>query len=86
MIAQDHIIELSEKMAVIAIPENSVEITMRIKVFKGGGELETVERTLDMSAIRAAIQEAEDNYIPDDAVFQVTEKGMKYLEELNANV
>ena len=85
MIPHDHTIELSEKMAVIAVPENAVEISLSIKVFNNG-DIVKVGRTLGMSEVQAAIREADLNYIPDNAVFSVTEKGLKMLEELEPNV
>ena len=76
----DEIIMLTEKYIVLGIPEDTVEATITVKVYLDG-ELQTVEKKLCMSEVRAAFKEAEENYIPSDAVFQLTEEGRRYLEE-----
>lgn len=76
----DEIIMLTEKYIVLGIPEDTVEATITVKVYLDG-ELQTVEKKLGMSEVRAAFKEAEENYIPSDAVFQITEEGRRFLEE-----
>ena len=76
---------LSEKYAIISIPETAVEVELNVKVFTGGG-VEKVSRTLSMEEIREAFneyEEAEDcGYIPPDATFRLTEKGKELAKEL----
>ena len=76
----DETIMLTEKYIVLGIPEDTVEATITVKVYLDG-EIQTVEKKLGMSEVRAAFKEAEENYIPSDAVFQITEEGRRYLEE-----
>ena len=76
----DETIMLTEKYIVLGIPEDTVEATITVKVYLDG-EIQTVEKKLGMSEVRAAFKEAEENYIPSDAVFQMTEEGRRYLEE-----
>lgn len=76
----DETIMLTEKYIVLGIPEDTVEATITVKVYLDG-ELQTVEKKLGMSEVRAAFKEAEENYIPSDAVFQITEEGRRFLEE-----
>ncbi len=76
----DDIIRLTEKYAVLGLPEDTVEATITVKVYLDG-EIQTVEKKLGMSEVRAAFKEAEENYIPSGTVFQITEEGRRYLEE-----
>ena len=73
---------LNEKYAIISIPETAVEVELNVKVFTGGG-IEKVSRILSMEEIREAFKEyekAEDcGYIPPDAQFRITEKGIDLL-------
>lgn len=73
-------IELASKYIVLEIPEDTVTVTITARVYLNG-ELQTVEKQLGPSEVREAFKEAEENYIPDDAVFQITEEGRRYLEE-----
>lgn len=73
-------IELASKYIVLEIPEDTVAVTITARVYLNG-ELRTVEKQLGLSEVREAFKEAEENYIPDDAVFQITEEGRRYLEE-----
>ena len=78
-------IEIPEHRAMIGLPENSVEVQIRAKVFQNG-DLINVSKTLDMSDLRAAFQKADDGYIDDDDRFVLTDKGMAYFEEHNQSV
>ena len=75
-------IELEENYAVITIPKRAIEITLAIKVFIDG-KVENVERKMDILEIQEAFKEAVDGgYVPPDAVFTLTEKGRRQLEEM----
>ena len=75
------IVELENDFIVLAIPTNSVEVTISAKVFHDG-ELQNVCRTMGLQEIREAFQEAEQGYIPSDAVFTLTPLGKQYVDEL----
>lgn len=60
--------ELDEDFIVIGIPANTVEIELSAKVWHNG-EVITVKRTLPFEEVKEAFKEAEEGYIPSDAVF-----------------
>lgn len=74
-------VELENKYIVLEIPKHSVEVLIKAKVFHQGG-LTTVRRTMDLDEVQAAFREAEDGYIPSDAMFQITDAGRAYLDSL----
>lgn len=74
-------IELEQEFIVLAVPADSVEIEINAKVFHDGALMD-VSRTMPMSEVRAAIQEAKECYIPGDAVFSLTELGEQMAKEL----
>lgn len=61
-------VQLDEDFIAIAIPANTVEITFSAKVWYNG-EVITVKRTLPFEEVKEAFKEAEEGYIPSDAVF-----------------
>lgn len=73
-------ISLCEHRAMICLPEDSVEVEIRCKVYSGG-KLVDVSKTLDMNDLRTAFKKADDGYIDDEDTFCITEKGLKWLEE-----
>ena len=73
-------IELSEMRAMVFLPENAVEIELNCKVFDGD-KIIPVYKKMDLSAIRAAFMDAENNYFEDDDTFKLTEKGKKLFCE-----
>ena len=75
------IIELENEFIVLAVPKNTVEVTISAKIYHNG-ELQDVHRTMDFQEVREAFKEAEQGYIPSDAVFTLTPLGKKYVEEL----
>lgn len=75
------IIELENEFIVLAVPKNTVEVTISAKIYHNG-ELQDVHRTMDFHEVREAFKEAEQGYIPSDAVFTLTPLGKKYVEEL----
>lgn len=74
-------IELNEKYAIIALPEDAAEVEIKAKVYVNG-EIVEVGKTLNMKELREAFQEAENWYIPSEAVFQLTDEGRKCVEGL----
>lgn len=78
-------ITLMERHAIVDLPENAVEIEMRVTVFKDGG-LVDAWKTLSQEDIRKAFNEADEiGYIGPDDVFAITEKGLKALNEASGN-
>ena len=78
-------VELPEEYAVVSIPANAVELTLTAKVMLTG-KLITVKKVLDTGAVRVAFREAEENYVPGDAVYCLTEKGKKLADDLKAEM
>ena len=76
--------ELTELRAMVYLPENSVEVEITATIYENG-ELVKVGKTLRLSEIQAAFRDAEENYIEDDDMFQITEKGREWLEGLERN-
>lgn len=75
------IIELENEFIVLAVPKSTVEVTISAKVYRDG-KLQDVHRTMGFDEVREAFKEAEQGYIPSDAVFSLTPLGEKYAEEL----
>ena len=70
---------LEESLIVLAVPTDSVALTIKATVLLDGA-LQEVEKTLTLREIRRAFQDAEENYDP-DVSYDITEKGREYLEE-----
>ena len=77
-------IELSEKRAMVYLPENAVEININAKVYDNK-ELIDVLRTLNMQDIKRAFDLAEENYIEDDDVFELTDCGKEIAKTIIKN-
>ena len=75
---------LEEEYAVVSIPTNTVELTIGAKIYIDG-ELKEAHKIMNMQDIRKAVSEAEEFYIPEDAVFTLTDEGRKYAETLENN-
>ena len=73
---------LEQNYIVLSLPSETVEVEITAKVYHDG-ELINVKKTLSIQEVREGFKEAEEGYVPSDAVFQVTENGLKYLEELD---
>lgn len=78
-------IELTEVFAVIGIPENTITLDITAKIMIDD-ELKSVTKSMNMTEVRHAIQEAEDGYISEDAKFVSTEKGRAYAESLKETI
>lgn len=74
-------IALDQEFIVLAIPKTACEITITAKIYHDGKLME-VSSILGFDEIREAIKEAQDGYIPSDAVFSITPLGEKVLREL----
>ena len=72
-------IELEQQYAVISIPVNTVELKICAKIYLEG-EIKEVHTDYDMTAVKNAVDEAEQGYIPSDATFHLTEKGKAIAE------
>ena len=66
---------------VLSLPINAVHVSLEAKVYTESG-LEVFGKVLDLEEIRRDFQMAEDDYVPRDATFVITEEGKKYAEEL----
>jgi hypothetical protein len=75
------VVKMPSEYAVISLPRDAVWVDMTIKVMQNG-EITKVGCILDTSAIREAFHEADRNYLPDDAVFTLTEKGRAMAEAM----
>ena len=74
------VLELPSSYAVVSIPDDTVELTIRASILRDGG-IQVVERRLSTKEVWDAFREAENGYIPEDAVFEITDKGRRWLEE-----
>lgn len=75
--------EVEEAYAVIEIPVNTIGLTITAKIWQeDSSEVVTVSKTLLFKEVKHAIEEADKNYIPDDATFVTTDAGREYLENL----
>lgn len=75
-------VELSESFIVLAIPSSTVEVTISAKVWNGDKVVE-VQKTMPFSEVREAIKEAEEGYIPSDALFVLnTDVSKSEMEKL----
>ena len=78
-------VEFTTEYAVFEIPIHTLSIDMNLKVFDGEKIIECT-RSYSMDDVRAAVSDAEENYIPEDATWTLTEKGREYLEELKRDL
>lgn len=75
------IVELDEDFIVIAVPVDTVELKLTAKIYSDG-ELQTVEKVMPFQEVRAAMKEANDGYIPSDAVFTLAPLGREKITAL----
>ena len=68
---EKEIIELDSGFIVLTVPSDTVEVEITATVYMNG-KLQKVKRTMEFPEVREAMQEAEDGYIPSDAVFSLT--------------
>ena len=75
------LVELDQEFIVLAIPDTAVELDIVAKVHINH-ELRTVVGHMDFTDIRAAIREAQDGYIPKDALFSLAPVGEEKMKDL----
>ena len=85
MVEKQEMVELMNHRAMVEMPEESVEIEIRAKVYHNG-ELIKVSKKMDMNEIRTAFRKADDGYIDDDDTFEITDKGREYLAGLQKEI
>ena len=74
-------VELASEYAVIELPRDAVWVDLNIKVMQNG-EITEVSGQMGVDDIRKAFLEAEKSYLPDDAVFTLTENGRAMAEAM----
>jgi len=72
---------LDSEFIVLAVPASSVEVTISAKIWNNGEILE-VKKVMPFEEVRAAMKEAEEGYIPSDAIFTLAPTSAEKLEEL----
>lgn len=73
-------ISLNLKRAMLEIPENAIDAVFTFKIYISG-EIKEVKTTMNMSEIRAAIEDAKVNYFAPDDIFVLTEEGKRYADK-----
>lgn len=73
-------INLNLKRAMLEIPENAIDAVFTFKIYISG-EIKEVKTTMNMSEIRAAIEDAKENYCAPDDIFVLTEEGKRYADK-----
>lgn len=76
-------VELTDIRAMITLPENCVEAEITCSVYLDG-KIQKVTKTLSMQEVRKAFDDAEKNYMEEDDVFVLTEKGKALVASLEA--
>ena len=82
MVDDKQYIELDEHLAIIGLPEETVEVTIIAKVYRDG-EIQEVEKVMSMVDTRKAFQLADDNYFDPDERYVLTDAGRAFLEEMH---
>ena len=70
MTEETKLVELDEDFIAIAIPANTVELELSAKVWHNG-KVVTISRTLPFEEVKEAFKEANEGYIPSNAVYCV---------------
>ena len=73
--------QLDQEFIVIAIPDDTVGLTINAKIYIDG-ELHEVTRDMDFPEVRAAIREARAGYIPSDGLFTLCKTGDEKIKDL----
>lgn len=74
-------IELKQQRAMIYLPEEAVSVKLVATVYVNG-ELKNAQRELGLKEIRQAFEDADKNYIEDDDMFALTNKGKQIADRL----
>lgn len=72
---------LEQEFIVLGIPASTVEITINAKIWRDGEVIEASHK-MPFEEVRDAIKEAQEGYIPSDAIFTLTDLGREELERL----
>lgn len=78
-------IELEEENAVIRLPANTVKLKVECEVYDGE-KIVSVSKAFEMSDVRRAFQLAEEYFDDPDERYALTEEGIKYLNQLTAQL
>lgn len=78
---EEKFVELKEKRSMVHLPENAVFVKLECDVYENG-KIVKVCKELSMSEVQTAFRLAEDNYIENNDIFQLTDAGKKWLESL----
>lgn len=81
---ENEYVELNERNIVIRVPENTVKITLKCRVYHEN-ELIDAMRELEMSEVQDAFRLADEYYDDPDVRYAITDKGMEYLDKLDNN-
>lgn len=80
---EEESVELEQDYAIVSLPKNALTVEITAKVFdEENGELLDVSRKMTVEEVKRAKELADECYIPDDAVFTLTESGREYVESL----
>lgn len=74
-------IDLDQEFIVLSIPSSTMELDIKAQIYIDR-ELVNVCRHMDFQEVRDAIKEAQDGYIPGDALFVLAPTGREKLEKL----
>ena len=78
---ENKIMEFEEIPAVFYIPENTISVTIEAKILDENNKVITVTKDYNPAALREAIKDGE-QFIPDDAVFELTDKGKRLISDM----
>ena len=81
---EENMVELNEKYIVISVPQNAVEVEIKARVYSDG-KIMDVSKKMDLDELREAFKDAEENYLDPNATFELTDKGIEYLESLKGD-
>jgi len=79
--SRNDIIDLDSEFIVICVPADTVEVDITAKVYVDHDIL-TVGRHMDFKDVREAIKEAQDGYIPSNAIITLAPTKREKLERL----
>lgn len=83
IVEDEEYVELEQDYAIVALPKNTLTVEITAKVFdEAKSEILTVSRKMTVEEVKRAKELADECYIPDDAVFTLTESGREYVESL----
>ena len=75
------ILDLNVSYIVLAVPEDTVEVDIKAKIYYDG-EVHEVGRHMDFPEVREAMKEADNGYIPGDALFVLAPTKREKLQEM----